>query len=393
MPPKKRKSAASAAAAAAAVPDTPRSTRATRAAPAPADNNNGHDQQPAELPTPTRSKRAKKDDAPAKKAAAPKKKDDDVPATAPKGRRGRPAKHAKDDAGAEEDISAGAQLNEELEQAADEAVAAVEAAPPAKKRGRPGKKAAATAEPEPEPEPEAAQEKEEEEGEEEEEEEEEEAEVKKKKKKAEAPKGGRGKAAKKDTAKKTEPKKTAESKKPSGTANIERDPANGLAYWLMKAEPESRIENGKDVKFSIDDLAAASEPEPWDGVRNHVAKNHMLAMKKGDLAFFYHSNCKTPGIVGIMEIAEEASPDESAFDSSHPYYDAKSKREKPSWFCVKVSFRRKFARPETVTLDKLKALSKEGQPLENMQLFKQSRLSVSNVRPEEWNHILGIASE
>jgi hypothetical protein len=82
-----------------------------------------------------------------------------------------------------------------------------------------------------------------------------------------------------------------------------------IRYWLMKAEPNSRIENGIDVKFSIDDLAAKTVPEPWDGIRNHVAKNNILAMRKGDLAFFYHSNCKVPAVVGIMEVVGEAIPD------------------------------------------------------------------------------------
>lgn len=80
-------------------------------------------------------------------------------------------------------------------------------------------------------------------------------------------------------------------------------------YWLLKAEPETRLENGVDVKFSIDDLAAKTKPEPWDGIRNYVARNNLRAMKKGDLAFFYHSNCKEPGIVGTMEIVQEHSPD------------------------------------------------------------------------------------
>lgn len=64
------------------------------------------------------------------------------------------------------------------------------------------------------------------------------------------------------------------------------------AYWLMKAEPNTRLENGVDIRFSIDDLASKTKPEPWDGIRNHVAKNNLLAMRKGDYAFFYHSNCK-----------------------------------------------------------------------------------------------------
>jgi predicted RNA-binding protein with PUA-like domain len=161
----------------------------------------------------------------------------------------------------------------------------------------------------------------------------------------------------------------------------------------MKAEPESRFEKGIDVKFSIGDLQNATVPEPWNGVRNHQAKNNMQAMKKGDLAFFYHSSCKVPGVVGIMEIVEEATPDESAFDENDPYYDEKSDRENPKWFNVKVAFRTKFARPETVTLDALRKHSVPGQALENMQLFTLSRLSVSKVAPSEWNSILDLAGE
>lgn len=124
----------------------------------------------------------------------------------------------------------------------------------------------------------------------------------------------------------------ASTKKPKETANVAATKSeNGERdYWLMKAEPESRFENGVDVKFSIDDLAAKTEPEPWDGtfalretmmeqaesatntspgIRAYAARNNLRAMKKGDLAFFYHSNCKEPGIVGTMEIVQEHTPD------------------------------------------------------------------------------------
>lgn len=61
-------------------------------------------------------------------------------------------------------------------------------------------------------------------------------------------------------------------------------------YWLLKSEPESRVEKGVDMKFGIDDLAACvDQTEPWDGVRNHEAKNAMLAMAVGDLGFFYRA--------------------------------------------------------------------------------------------------------
>ncbi|KAL4804273.1 PUA-like domain-containing protein [Aspergillus unguis] len=174
----------------------------------------------------------------------------------------------------------------------------------------------------------------------------------------------------------------------AGEKNTDKD---GRSYWLMKAEPESRIQKGKDVKFSIDDLRLAKEPEPWDGVRNPVARKHMQNMKKGDLAFFYHSNCKVPGIAGIMEIVQEHSPDESAFDPSHPYYDEKSKRDEPKWVVVHVEFRRKF--DNLITLHELKSHSSARAPLENLQMIRQGRLSVSAVTPREWEFIMGLLKE
>ena len=73
-------------------------------------------------------------------------------------------------------------------------------------------------------------------------------------------------------------------------------------YWLMKSEPEV---------FGIDHLAQSPRQiTPWDGVRNYQVRNMLRdQMKKGDLAFFYHSNCKQPGIVGIMEVVQEGYPD------------------------------------------------------------------------------------
>ncbi|KAE8152598.1 DUF55-domain-containing protein [Aspergillus avenaceus] len=174
-------------------------------------------------------------------------------------------------------------------------------------------------------------------------------------------------------------------------AEDEDNDASDRSYWLMKAEPESRLEKGVDVKFSIDDLASRSKPEPWDGVRNPAARNHIREMKKGDYAFFYHSNCRVPGIAGTMEIVQEHTPDESAFDPAHPYYDEKSSREEPKWDAVHVEFRRKF--DNFVSLNDLKSHAKSGDVLENLQVLKQSRLSVSRVSKEEWDFILGLAKE
>ncbi len=133
----------------------------------------------------------------------------------------------------------------------------------------------------------------------------------------------------------------------------------------------------------------------------------MRAMTKGDLAFFYHSNCKVPGIVGIMEIVEEHSVDgkyhadkqrkmtvfannavESAFDQEHPYYDEKSSRENPKWHLVHVAFKQRF--PEMIKLKELQKFSKEGGTLENMQAMRRSRLSVSKVSKKEWDFIVSL---
>ncbi|KAK5943397.1 hypothetical protein PMZ80_004404 [Knufia obscura] len=162
-----------------------------------------------------------------------------------------------------------------------------------------------------------------------------------------------------------------------------------LQYWLMKAEPNTRIDKNVDLAYPIDKLAKATEPEPWDGVRNYVARNNMRAMRKGDLAFFYHSNCDVPGIVGVMRIAEEHDVDETAFDPAHPYFDEKSDRNKPKWDCVKVEFVKKFN--EAITLKELKNTPE----LSNMQIAQKafSRLSVQKVTPDQWQFVLKMANE
>ncbi|KAL8377216.1 hypothetical protein RB595_008070 [Gaeumannomyces hyphopodioides] len=189
-------------------------------------------------------------------------------------------------------------------------------------------------------------------------------------------------------------KKDASSNGGTGTkeaaANLAAD-REERRYWLMKAEPETRLENGHDVSFSIDDLASRTVPEPWDGIRNYVARNNLRAMKKGDLAFFYHSNCKEPGIVGTMEVVQEHSPDLSAHDPKAPYYDKSSKPSDPKWSVVHVVFRSKFA--GSITLKELREMGGQGKPLQNMQMLKQTRLSVSSVSQEEWDHLMSVAAE
>ncbi|KAF2720697.1 DUF55-domain-containing protein [Polychaeton citri CBS 116435] len=183
-------------------------------------------------------------------------------------------------------------------------------------------------------------------------------------------------------------------------APIEADNDNASAsrqYWLMKAEQEDRYEttaSGKQVntKFSIDDLRNVGV-EPWDGVRNVVARNNMRAMKKGDLGFFYASQGKQgrqPGITGILEIEKEAEPDWTVEDRDHYSYipDVKSRLQNgvPRWSLVHVKFRAKLSKP--VTLETLKKHAKDEGGLSEMQLFRAARLSVSKVSEREWAFIL-----
>ncbi|KAF2743057.1 DUF55-domain-containing protein [Sporormia fimetaria CBS 119925] len=164
---------------------------------------------------------------------------------------------------------------------------------------------------------------------------------------------------------------------------------NQVTYWLFKAEPLPRYENGINVAFSIDDLKACTKPEPWSGVRNFQARNTMQEMREGDLGFFYHSNAKPSGIAGILRVVKEAEVDETAFDPKDPYYDAKSDRERPKWYCVSVEFVEKF--DNIVELQELKSHAAKGGRLQNMQLVTHSRLSVSKLSKEEWEFILELA--
>ncbi|AUW58091.1 EVE domain-containing protein [Sphingobium sp. SCG-1] len=135
-----------------------------------------------------------------------------------------------------------------------------------------------------------------------------------------------------------------------------------MQYWLMKSEP--------DV-FSWDDLVEKKTAE-WDGVRNHQAQLHMKSMRKGDQAFFYHSNIGLEA-VGVMEIVEEATAD--------------STDDTGKWLAVHVSPIRKLPRP--VTLKTIKS----DPALSEMSIIRQSRLSVAPVSPEEFRHILRLAGE
>jgi predicted RNA-binding protein with PUA-like domain len=151
-----------------------------------------------------------------------------------------------------------------------------------------------------------------------------------------------------------------------------------MNYWLLKSEPG---------EFSIDHLEQRpGQTESWDGVRNYQARNLMRdGMRAGDLAFFYHSNCELPGIVGIAEIVREAYPDPTAFEPNHKHYDPKSRPEQPAWLMVDVRFVRKLAR--VIALAELK----DRPELEGLALVRRgNRLSVMPVSEPQWAFILSL---
>ena len=129
-----------------------------------------------------------------------------------------------------------------------------------------------------------------------------------------------------------------------------------MAYWLYKSEP---------FKWSWDQqVEADAKGTFWNGVRNHSAKLNMIAMKKGDQGFFYHSN-EGKEIVGIVEVIREAYPDPTA-EPGEPW--------------VVVDLKAVKAMPRPVTLTHVKAEPR----LAKMSLVTSMRLSVQPVTAEEW---------
>jgi predicted RNA-binding protein with PUA-like domain len=152
-----------------------------------------------------------------------------------------------------------------------------------------------------------------------------------------------------------------------------------MNHWLLKSEPDA---------FSIDDLASRPRRTAhWDGIRNYQARNYMRdGMRKGDLAFFYHSSCATPGIVGICEIVSGAYPDPSAFDPGSAYFDAGSDPDQPRWLMVDVKFRRRTRR-----LISLEEIKQHADRLEGFPLIRRgNRLSIMPVDQAHWDLILAL---
>lgn len=168
----------------------------------------------------------------------------------------------------------------------------------------------------------------------------------------------------------------------------------------MKAEPDSRIVKGKDVKFSIDDFEAVGTTA-WEGVRNFEARNLMKEMSIGDKVLFYHSNCKNPGIAGFAQVYKEAYADYTAWDSSHPYYDPKTDKEAPKWFMVDVKFVSRAAHFVSLSLlrgiagvssldipEEIAYVGSDGlAAIKEMALLNRGRLSVQRVSEVCWTAI------
>ncbi len=133
-----------------------------------------------------------------------------------------------------------------------------------------------------------------------------------------------------------------------------------MAYWLIKSEPNV---------YSFDHLIK-DKTTVWDGVRNYAARNNLRTMKKGEQAYFYHSN-EGLAIVGIAKVSKEAFQDPGT--------------ENPNWVAIEIKAFKKLKRP--VTLASMKANPK----LNNMGIIKIGRISVSQVSEEEWNEILKMS--
>jgi predicted RNA-binding protein with PUA-like domain len=152
-----------------------------------------------------------------------------------------------------------------------------------------------------------------------------------------------------------------------------------MACWLMKSEPSV---------YSIDDLQRDGRTN-WTGVRNYQVRNMFRdEFRAGDLAFFYHSSCAQPGIVGLMSVAAPASPDPGQFDRRSEYFDARASRDQPVWLSVEVRFKQKFA--AALTLDELRRHAR----LADLALLRRgNRLSVMPVTPDQWRFLLALEKQ
>ena len=148
-----------------------------------------------------------------------------------------------------------------------------------------------------------------------------------------------------------------------------------MKYWLMKSEPED---------FSVEDLKKRPrQTEPWTGVRNYQARNHLQSMKPGDKVLFHHSNASPSGIAGLAEVVSEPFPDPTAVDPDSHYFDPKAEKLGNRWRAVDVRFVETF--PRVLSLEELRGIP----GLETMLVIRKgSRLSVQPVTAKEYQTVL-----
>ncbi len=153
-----------------------------------------------------------------------------------------------------------------------------------------------------------------------------------------------------------------------------------MNYWLFKTEPEA---------FSINDLALRpNKREGWDGVRNYQARNFMRDdMRVDDLAFIYHSSCKTVGIAGLAKIVKTGLSDPSQFKPESTYYDVKSTPENPRWFMVELEHVDTFAHVLPLSV------IKQHPEIVDIALVKKGRLSVMPILKKEFELLLLMCKE
>ncbi len=147
-----------------------------------------------------------------------------------------------------------------------------------------------------------------------------------------------------------------------------------MQYWLIKSEP--------DV-FSIHDLARAKRKTThWEGVRNYQARNFLRAMKRGDLALYYHSNADPSAVAGVVEIVRESYPDPEAWNPRSDYHDPRASPENPVWSMVDVRLVEIF--PREIPLEELRGVKS----LAGMELLRRgSRLSVHPVTAAQFRTV------
>jgi predicted RNA-binding protein with PUA-like domain len=147
-------------------------------------------------------------------------------------------------------------------------------------------------------------------------------------------------------------------------------------YWLFKSDPAT---------FGLEELERSPRRETsWDGVRNYQARNFLRdEVRVGDRVLFYHSQVKSPAVVGTARVVRAGYPDPTQFDPRHAGHDPRASEEQPRWYAVDIRLERRLPRP--VELSQLRRTP----GLEEMILLRKgSRLSIQPLTTEEWKTVL-----